>query len=65
MKEAKKKNIIKQLDGLYATRLSTLGTNENFSIMINNLQGQLHQIEGTINRMIKENWESLKIKRRG
>jgi len=65
VKEAKKKNIIKQIDGLAAVRLSTLGTNEGFNTMINTLQGQLHQIEGTVNTMIKENWESLKIKRRG
>lgn len=65
VKEAKKKKIIERIGELAAVRISTQGTSESFNEMISNLQSQLNQIEGTLNTVIKQNWESLKILKRG
>jgi len=65
IREAQKKNIVEQIDQLNSTRLSMGASNTDFSRVINDLQSKLNSIEGTLNKFIAQNWENLKIKKRG
>jgi len=42
-----------------------IASNENFGSVINMLRSQLNEITGTLDKLVKQNWENLKIRRRG
>jgi len=46
-------------------RISTGASNEDFLSVINDLQNSLFKAEGVLNKLVKQNWENLKIKKRG
>jgi len=64
-REAKKRNIVDRIDQLKSVRISTGASNEDFLSVINNLQNSLFKAEGVLNKLVKQNWENLKLKRRG
>jgi len=64
-REAKKKRIINQIDQLNSVRISTNASNEDYMRLINNLESRLYQAEGVLNKLVQQNWENLKIKKRG
>jgi hypothetical protein len=42
-----------------------IASNEDFGRAINMLHSRLSEVEGTLNQLVEQNWESLKIAKRG
>jgi len=64
-REARKRSIADRIDRLKSIRISTGASNEDFLSVINDLQNSLFKAEGVLNKLVKQNWENLKIKKRG
>ena len=64
-KEARKKKILREASLLNSLRMATWADTANFSRKMNDLQRELDELEGMTDEVIADNWEHLKMKKRG
>ena len=64
-KEARKKKILWEASLLNSLRMATWADTANFSRKMNDLQRELDELEGGTDEVIADNWEHLKMKKRG
>jgi len=65
-REARKKQILRQAELLNSVRLAAWADRGSFARKVYELQRELNNLEGiTVDETIRDNWEDLKMKKRG
>jgi len=65
VREARKKQILRKAELLNSVRMAAWADSGSFSRKLNDLQREFDGLEGMANQIVQDNWEDLKMKKRG
>jgi len=64
-KEARKRRILRKVELLNSIRMATWSDKNSFANKIYELEEEFNELAGITDEVVKDNWQSLKAKKRG